>query len=885
MMKTIKFWLCAFGLLILNIEGINAQEMWNSKNAVHNDLVGAATSSKQSKDLENLAKEANLSNVNLSPSYDLNQRLSHRTIFDESGNLPFTMFGKKVFRKNEVQGQTPSYNSDAGYPWNSIGPWGGDVFSIASSLETPATLYAAAGLPFIKYDASSSWILWESLAAYTSNVNLIATAPGGIIYVSGGNTLSFFKSNDGGLNWIQLNIPTDVRDITALSIDPTNSNIVYIGLGSSSGATNWLQIIKTTDGGSSWQTLNTSNLNIDFGIADIAIFPNNPSQLVAAAYGAFGGGEVIYSNNSGETWQIVTNNLPNSFPFNDIEIAESTVYLGGGQLFGSQYLGLYKCILAEFTWQNISTGFPLKVVTKVLVSPEDSLKIYAGTDGDGVYFSTDGGLNWDYSSTGASNFSIADMIFYPNSAEELFIGCKNTAVYRSQDAGLNWEVFNMGIATLAANDIAIDPQNSNNIIVAFESWNSGGCYMSNDGGNTWDLVWGLPATRFSAVTYDINSNVYAVSQGPSSVAQEGVYKSIDGGITWTNTGPNIGSLFETELWTIEQTPTQPGLLFVGGNHFGVAGHAATIYKTLDGGQSGWEEVYIGSDQVGIHAIEIAPFSDEQLIYAGYVAYEGTGSLLKSTDQGIHWVDINNGLINNCCQTYAIAVDPLDPQKVLAGSGHYSAGYYIVKTEDGGENWTPIFSLPSQVGCLAYIEIPIPLIKNQEKISCNGIPKIIYAGTSGNGVFLSDDDGLTWLDASEGLPFNTWVSNFSDPFLAGNSLKINASTVGHSAYSTIVAIIEGIDELGKDEVLTWNEPNPFSQHTTIHFMLRKNSNVHLSILNMNGQQIATLLDQQMSSGVHQYTWNATSNGKKLAKGLYFYRLTIDGKDYFNKLIIQ
>ena len=69
------------------------------------------------------------------------------------------------------------------------------------------------------------------------------------------------------------------------------------------------------------------------------------------------------------------------------------------------------------------------------------------------------------------------------------------------------------------------------------------------------------------------------------------------------------------------------------------------------------------------------------------------------------------------------------------------------------------------------------------------------------------------------------------------------------------------------------------------MLRKNSNVHLSILNMNGQEIATLLDQQMSSGVHQYTWNATSNGKKLARGLYFYRLTIDGKDYFNKLIIQ
>jgi len=864
-MKTYKFWLCAFVLLILQTQGLNAQ-VSNPRNAAHDFSSGSTSSSIQSKELVNYAGEGGLSNVISFCSSELSQLPNKEIMFDENGNLPYTMYGKKIFHNNYSQLELPNANQDAGYPWNSIGPWGGDVTSLASSFETPATLYAAAGLPFIKYDTSSSWILWESLAAYTTGVNLIATAPDGIIYVSGGNTWNFFKSNDGGINWTQLTIPINLRDISAISIDPTNSDIVYLGLASTLGATNWLQILKTTDGGSSWQILNTSNLNVDLGIADIAVWPDNPSQLVAAAYGAFGGGEVIYSNNSGETWQTVTNNLPNSYPFNDIEIAGHTVYLGGGQLFSSQHLGLYTCKLGEFAWQNISSNFPLKVVAKVLVSPVDSLKIYAGTDGDGVYFSTDGGLNWDYSSTGASNFSITDMIFYPNNPEEILIGCKSLAVYRSQNAGINWENYSNGIATLPINAL-----------------NSGGCYMSNDGGNTWNPVSGLPATRFSAVTYDIHGYVYAVSRGPSSVAQEGIYKSTDGGITWTNTGPNIGPLFETELWTIEQTPDQPGLLFIGGNHFGVAGYAATIYRTLDAGQSGWEEVYIGADQMKIHALEIAPFSDEQLIYAGYVVYGGNGSLLKSTDQGNHWVEINNGLPNNCCQTYAIAVDPSNPQKVFAGSGYYAAGYYIVKTEDGGENWSPIISLPSQVNCLASIEIPI--IKNREKISLDGDPRIIYAGTSSNGVFLSDDDGMSWVDASEGLPANTYVSNFSDPFLTGVELKINASTLGHSGYSTTIAILEGINELSKEDVLTWNEPNPFSQHTTIHFTLKKNSMVRLSIVNMNGQVIATLLDQKMSSGEHQFIWNAASHGKKLARGLYFYRLEVDGKNYFNKLIVQ
>ena len=112
------------------------------------------------------------------------------------------------------------------------------------------------------------------------------------------------------------------------------------------------------------------------------------------------------------------------------------------------------------------------------MNPFDTLKIFAATDGDGVYFSNDGGITWDYTSAGADNFSICDILLNPSNPDEIFIGCKSLAVYKSENSGLSWEKYNEGIATLTIKDIAVDPSNNNNVIVAFESWNSGGCFLS-----------------------------------------------------------------------------------------------------------------------------------------------------------------------------------------------------------------------------------------------------------------------------------------------------------------------------------------------------------------------------------------------------------------------
>lgn len=70
----------------------------------------------------------------------------------------------------------------------------------------------------------------------------------------------------------------------------------------------------------------------------------------------------------------------------------------------------------------------------------------------------------------------------------------------------------------------------------------------------------------------------------------------------------------------------------------------------------------------------------------------------------------------------------------------------------------------------------------------------------------------------------------------------------------------------------NFPNPFNPATTIRFDLLKPERVALRIYNALGQEVVTLLEQNVSAGEHAFTWNALDkNGKRAASGIYFYEL--------------
>jgi hypothetical protein len=87
-------------------------------------------------------------------------------------------------------------------------------------------------------------------------------------------------------------------------------------------------------------------------------------------------------------------------------------------------------------------------------------------------------------------------------------------------------------------------------------------------------------------------------------------------------------------------------------------------------------------------------------------------------------------------------------------------------------------------------------------------------------------------------------------------------------------------------LKQNYPNPFNPETTISFNMNKASNVNLSIYNVKGQLVNTLVKGNLQAGNHSYVWQGKDmNGNQVSSGLYFYKLSSDEKTEMKKMVLM
>jgi len=98
-------------------------------------------------------------------------------------------------------------------------------------------------------------------------------------------------------------------------------------------------------------------------------------------------------------------------------------------------------------------------------------------------------------------------------------------------------------------------------------------------------------------------------------------------------------------------------------------------------------------------------------------------------------------------------------------------------------------------------------------------------------------------------------------------------------------IEGEDLLPGFYSLAQNYPNPFNPSTNISFSLKQASHVNLSVYNIMGQKISTILDNDMRAGVHIAEWRGTdSDGSPVTSGIYFYKLESDNFQATKKMVL-
>ncbi len=125
-------------------------------------------------------------------------------------------------------------------------------------------------------------------------------------------------------------------------------------------------------------------------------------------------------------------------------------------------------------------------------------------------------------------------------------------------------------------------------------------------------------------------------------------------------------------------------------------------------------------------------------------------------------------------------------------------------------------------------------------------------------------------------------------VAGNKKQLKITQALLSTAEAAMVSVEGVDapnpDLPTTFALSQNYPNPFNPTTTIEFSIQASQRVNLTVYNIIGQQVKTLVDGYLSAGAHSIEWNATDEkGQSVATGIYLYRLQVDQHSQAKKML--
>ncbi|WP_124979231.1 T9SS type A sorting domain-containing protein [Nonlabens xiamenensis] len=343
--------------------------------------------------------------------------------------------------------------------------------------------------------------------------------------------------------------------------------------------------------------------------------------------------------------------------------------------------GAWKSTDAGVTWMPLTDFFTRIGTSAIAVDPTDSNVIYIGTGDDdgghtssiGLYKSTDGGAN--FSPTGltftGNSANISEVYLDPTNSNTVFVS-SNTGFYRSTDAGASFT------RTLTANvkDIKLKPGDSSTIYLS----TTNSFYISNNAGLSWtQITSGLPANQGRSVIGVSPANpayVYLLIID-SQANLVGVYRSIDSGINFVDTGNTSDILEHRQGWynlALEVSPTNADIIYTGCLNVWKSFNGGTTFSKVNNWNSPSQPVYTHAD---IH--QIRQFGNELFVLSD-------GGVYRSTNDGTSFTDLT--ATAQIGQFYRVAVSDQSSNDIVGGlqdNGGFArntTGWHVYYGADG-----------------------------------------------------------------------------------------------------------------------------------------------------------------------------------------------------------
>jgi len=443
----------------------------------------------------------------------------------------------------------------------------------------------------------------------------------------------------------------------------------------------------------------------------------------------------------------------------------------------------------------------------------------ATTAFDQAMYSTDGGDSWQVSVMEDS----ADLDFNGISMVTPMIGYSAGEDYRvmkTTDGGASWfRVTDPVTSTSDAETCFFVDENTGYVFGVLDDG-----YKTTDGGTTWSvLTTGVTATMYRCFFLDANTGWVVGASGTC-------LKTTDGGATFTPQDPGT----TTTLYSIWMVNANVGY---------ISGSSGNIKKTTDGGTN-WFDV-----SPGLFSSEPTLYDIEFRFENNGMAVGSTGRIYSTNDGGASWTFENTGMST----IYAVAIETTSPDTSAAYISGTNA--YVLRN--------------------SLVIVPVELASFTASVRGSDVTLNWQTATETNNMGFEIERrevDAEWVELGyiegRGTTTETSTYSFTDKNVLPGTYNYRIKQIdfdGSFEYYNLQNTVEvGVPDQYR---LSQNYPNPFNPTTKITYSVPVDGFVTISIFNILGEKVSTLVNANVKAGNYELTFDATS----IASGMYLYRM--------------